>query len=104
MAYAKCTTAAPLKLLLGKLFSVKKRCFKDIQDRHLQLKDFFSEISSPERSVTGKLLSALQKFGSNLSDYMHLFLPPIVRLFDSPEVPMQVHFRVVDLLIGCGRC
>ena len=54
--------------------------------------------------MTGKLLSALQKFGSNLSDYMHLFLPPIVRLFDSPEVPMQVHFRVVDLLIGCGRC
>ena len=54
--------------------------------------------------MTGKLLSALQKFGSNLSDYMHLFLPPIVRLFDSPEVPMQVHFRVVDLLIRCGRC
>jgi hypothetical protein len=46
--------------------------------------------SSPDRSVTGKLLSALQKFGTTLNDYMHLFLPPIVRLFDSPEVPMQV--------------
>lgn len=39
--------------------------------------------SSTERVVTGKLLLALQKFGSTLNDYLHLVLPPIVKLFDS---------------------
>ena len=42
--------------------------------------------TSRGRSVTGKLLLALQKFGSTLNDYMHLILPPIVRLFD-PSTP-----------------
>ena len=39
--------------------------------------------TSKGRSVTGKLLLALQKFGATLNDYMHLILPPIVKLFDS---------------------
>lgn len=37
-------------------------------------------------NVTIKLLEALRKFGNNLDDYMHLILPPIVRLFDAQEV------------------
>ena len=32
---------------------------------------------SKDRHVTGKLLTAIQKFGSTLADYLHLFLPPI---------------------------
>ena len=44
--------------------------------------------SSRDRHVTGKLLTAIQKFGNTLSDYLHLFLPPMVRLFDSAEVPI----------------
>ncbi|CAG0917860.1 unnamed protein product [Notodromas monacha] len=42
---------------------------------------------SKQRSVTGKLLLALQKFGGHLDDCVHMVLPPLVKLFDSPEVP-----------------
>ena len=34
-----------------------------------------------------QLLSALQKFGNNLDEYMHLVLPPIVKLFNGSEYP-----------------
>ncbi|XP_013778468.1 serine/threonine-protein kinase mTOR-like [Limulus polyphemus] len=45
---------------------------------------------SNHRIVTEKLLIALQNFGSNLDDYLHLILPPIVKLFDSTDAPMNV--------------
>lgn len=37
-----------------------------------------------------QLLLALQKFGNNLDDYLHLVLPPIVRLFDAADCPVTV--------------
>ena len=37
-----------------------------------------------------QLLSAIQLLGSNLDDYLHILLPPIVRLFDSIEIPTAV--------------
>lgn len=37
-----------------------------------------------------QMLCALQKFGANLDDYLHLVLPPIVRLFDSTDCPVPV--------------
>jgi len=37
-----------------------------------------------------QLLLALQKFGNNLDDYLHLVLPPIVRLFDAADCPVPV--------------
>lgn len=43
--------------------------------------------TSKNRNVTIKLLDALKKFGNNLDDYMHLILPPIVKLFDSQDNP-----------------
>ena len=58
----------------------------------------FFVLFSTDRHVTGKLLSALQKFGSTLNDYMHLFLPPIVRLFDSPEVPMGIRRGALECI------
>lgn len=33
---------------------------------------------------------ALQKFGSNLDEYLHLVLPPVVRLFDAADCPTGV--------------
>lgn len=39
--------------------------------------------TSKDRNDTIKLLEALRKFGNNLDDYMHLILPPIVKLFDA---------------------
>ncbi|KAG5838755.1 hypothetical protein ANANG_G00226940 [Anguilla anguilla] len=49
----------------------------------------FMHDNSTGRSVTIKLLNAIQLFGANLDDYLHLLLPPIVKLFDAPDVPLQ---------------
>lgn len=35
-----------------------------------------------------QLLNAIQLFGANLDDYLHLLLPPIVKLFDAPDAPV----------------
>uniref|UniRef100_A0A8C8SCR5 Serine/threonine-protein kinase TOR n=1 Tax=Pelusios castaneus TaxID=367368 RepID=A0A8C8SCR5_9SAUR len=49
----------------------------------------FMHDSSPGRNVSVKLLNAIQLFGANLDDYLHLLLPPIVKLFDAPDVPLM---------------
>lgn len=41
-----------------------------------------------------QLLNAIQQFGANLDDYLHLLLPPIVKLFDAPDVPLQARKSV----------
>lgn len=46
--------------------------------------------TSKDRNVTLKLLEALRKFGNNLDDYLHLVLPPIVKLFDAQDCPIAV--------------
>ncbi|XP_072012519.1 serine/threonine-protein kinase mTOR isoform X9 [Engystomops pustulosus] len=61
----------------------------------------FMHDSSPGRSVTIKLLNAIQMFGANLDDYLHLILPPIVKLFDAQDTPLQarkVALETVDRL------
>lgn len=61
----------------------------------------FMHDSSAGRSVTIKLLNAIQMFGANLDDYLHLLLPPIVKLFDAPDSPLQarkVALETVDRL------
>uniref|UniRef100_A0A8D9ABA5 Serine/threonine-protein kinase TOR n=1 Tax=Cacopsylla melanoneura TaxID=428564 RepID=A0A8D9ABA5_9HEMI len=55
-----------------------------------QILRVLSHDTSQDRKVTVKMLCALQKFGANLDDYMHLVLPPIVRLFDSTDCPIPV--------------
>nr|WIM49540.1 HIF1a pathway protein [Daphnia magna] len=52
--------------------------------------------ASKDRSVTGKLLQAVQKFGSNLEDYLHLLLPPIVKLFDAIDVNINVRRTALE--------
>ena len=50
-----------------------------------------------------QLLNAIQTFRSNLDDYLHLILPPIVKLFESRDVPMAVRRSVhvhSDLRLG----
>lgn len=37
---------------------------------------------------------AIQLFGANLDDYLHLLLPPVVKLFDAPDVPLQARKSV----------
>ncbi|KAG1660885.1 Serine/threonine-protein kinase mTOR [Nymphon striatum] len=51
-----------------------------------------------ERTVTTKLLNALQKFGSNLDEYLPLILPPVIKLFDSSDVPIQVRKLALETI------
>ncbi|XP_017768823.1 PREDICTED: target of rapamycin [Nicrophorus vespilloides] len=51
---------------------------------------------SKDRVVTLKLLGALYKFGNNLDNYMHLILPPLVRLFDAPDCPTNVSKQALE--------
>lgn len=46
-----------------------------------------------------QLLNAIQLFGANLDDYLHLLLPPIVKLFDAPDVPLQARKSVLQMAI-----
>ncbi|RZC37432.1 serine/threonine-protein kinase mTOR [Asbolus verrucosus] len=54
--------------------------------------------TSKERLYTIKLLEALHKFGNNLDEYMHLILPPIVRLFDAQECPPVVSRKALETI------
>ncbi|KAL9903155.1 serine/threonine-protein kinase Tor [Glossina fuscipes fuscipes] len=54
--------------------------------------------SSKDRNVTKRLLQAIEKFGNNLDDYLHLVVPPIVRLYDSPYVPQQVSLVALETI------
>lgn len=47
------------------------------------------------------MLSALQKFGNTLDEYLHMILPPVVKLFDGYDVPLNVSkaaIQTVDLM------
>lgn len=54
---------------------------------------------SKDRNVTIKLLQTLQRFGKILDDYMHLLLPPIVKLIDQPDVPQAVSVVALGTII-----
>ncbi|XP_045913264.1 serine/threonine-protein kinase mTOR isoform X2 [Micropterus dolomieu] len=58
----------------------------------------FMHDNSTGRGVTIKLLNAIQLFGANLDDYLHLLLPPIVKLFDAPDVPLQARKVALETL------
>ncbi|XP_055588723.1 serine/threonine-protein kinase Tor [Uranotaenia lowii] len=54
--------------------------------------------NSTNRTVTVKLLTALQKFGNNLDDYLHLIIPAIVKLFEPIEVPFAVSLAALETI------
>lgn len=46
---------------------------------------------SKDRIVTVKMLQALQSFGANLDDYLHLIIPSVAKLFEpTPDLPLPV--------------
>ncbi|VVC87256.1 unnamed protein product [Leptidea sinapis] len=55
-----------------------------------QLLRVLAHDTSTDRFVTETLLYAIQKFGDNLDDYMHLVIPAIVKLFDANDCPVKV--------------
>ncbi|KAJ8979409.1 hypothetical protein NQ317_015841 [Molorchus minor] len=54
--------------------------------------------TSKDRQHTIKLLEAMHKFGNNLEDYIHLILPPIVKLFDAPDCPVAVSRQALETI------
>lgn len=62
-----------------------------------QILKVLSHDPSKERcSNQVKLLNALKKFGNTLDDYLHLVLPPIVKLFEPINVPTTVCIAALD--------
>lgn len=57
---------------------------------------------SKDRMVTLKLLVCLQHLGSNLDDYLHLILPPVVRLFDAKDCPIAVSKQAMETVSLCA--
>ena len=58
----------------------------------------FAHDNSLRKQVTIKMLGALQNFGVNLDDYLHLVLPPIIKLFDSTDQPMNVRICALETI------
>ncbi|XP_018572076.1 serine/threonine-protein kinase Tor [Anoplophora glabripennis] len=54
--------------------------------------------TSKDKRHTMALLEAMYKFGNNLEDYMHLILPPIVRLFDAADCPLAVSKQALETI------
>eukprot|EP00697_Spironema_sp_BW2_P017838 gnl/Spiro4/9656_TR5124_c0_g1_i1.p1 gnl/Spiro4/9656_TR5124_c0_g1~~gnl/Spiro4/9656_TR5124_c0_g1_i1.p1 ORF type:complete len:2413 (+),score=551.86 gnl/Spiro4/9656_TR5124_c0_g1_i1:148-7386(+) len=48
------------------------------------------------RETTIKVLSALEKFGPNLEEYLHLATPAIVRLFEQVDMPLDVRRVAIE--------
>ena len=67
------------------------------------LPQVLSNDKTSNRRVTLQLLDTLKKFGANLLDYLHILLPPMVKLFDAPDIPLPVRiaaFSTVNVLTG----
>lgn len=63
-----------------------------------QILRVLSHDNSKNRAVTMKLLTALQKFGDNLDDFLHLIIPPIVKLFEPIDVPQNVSTSALETI------
>ncbi|KAL7026943.1 hypothetical protein ACKWTF_005245 [Chironomus riparius] len=57
-----------------------------------------SHDNSKNKKVTFVLLGTLQKFGDNLDDYLHLIVPPIVKLFEPIDVPQNVSNAALETI------
>ncbi|KAF2071336.1 hypothetical protein CYY_007349 [Polysphondylium violaceum] len=50
---------------------------------------------SIKRQPTSKVLKALEVFGTNLDDYLHLVIPAVVKLFE--QVDVTTHVRILSI-------
>ncbi|GFN76929.1 mechanistic target of rapamycin (serine/threonine kinase) [Plakobranchus ocellatus] len=63
-----------------------------------QILRVFMHDLSEDKIVTAKLLKALELFDGNLDDYLHLLLPPVVKLFDNPENPIHIRRSALETI------
>jgi FKBP12-rapamycin complex-associated protein len=55
----------------------------------------FDTDSSDKRYATLKLLNALVTFGPALEEYLHIIIPPLVRLFEKVDAPMSIRKQAI---------
>ena len=60
-----------------------------------QILQIFETDSSEKRHPTQKLLNALVNFGPALEEYLHLIIPPLVRLFEKPDAPTSLRKQAI---------
>ncbi len=60
-----------------------------------QLIQIFENDISENRYRTQKLLNALVNFGPSLEDYLHLVIPPLVRLIENAEAPVHIRKQAI---------
>eukprot|EP01132_Coremiostelium_polycephalum_P005602 gene5602-6970_t len=53
---------------------------------------------SQKRQPTSKVLRALEVFGTNLDDYLHLVIPAVVKLFEQVDVTPQVRILAIQTI------
>eukprot|EP00004_Rigifila_ramosa_P027283 TRINITY_DN882_c0_g1_i1.p1 TRINITY_DN882_c0_g1~~TRINITY_DN882_c0_g1_i1.p1 ORF type:complete len:2377 (-),score=590.06 TRINITY_DN882_c0_g1_i1:39-6899(-) len=53
---------------------------------------------SERRNPTQKVLHALETFGTNLDDYLHLVIPAVVKLFEQVDAPVTVRLNAIQTL------
>eukprot|EP01133_Synstelium_polycarpum_P000171 gene171-204_t len=53
---------------------------------------------SLKRQPTSKVLKALEVFGTNLDDYLHLVIPAVVKLFEQVDVTTQVRILAIQTI------
>lgn len=58
----------------------------------------FETDATEKRHLTIKLLHALIAFGPALEEYLHLIIPPLVRFFEKPDVPMAARKQAILIL------
>ncbi|EEB07626.1 phosphatidylinositol kinase Tor2 [Schizosaccharomyces japonicus yFS275] len=58
----------------------------------------FEKDTSPSNATTKKVLHALVVFGETLSEYVHLALPPLLRLYERNDVPSAIRENVIVTL------
>ncbi|XP_012554042.1 serine/threonine-protein kinase mTOR isoform X1 [Hydra vulgaris] len=57
----------------------------------------FNNDQSEHQVVTCKLLTSIQKFGESFDDYLHLLIPPVVKLFDSTSAQLTKEVQLAAL-------
>jgi FKBP12-rapamycin complex-associated protein len=53
---------------------------------------------TPRRQPSSKILHALEVFGTNLDDYLHLVVPAVVKLFEQVDAPLPVRALAIQKL------
>ncbi|KAI9341262.1 armadillo-type protein [Zopfochytrium polystomum] len=68
-----------------------------------QLLLIFDADVGERRSATQKALHALNIFGLNLEEYLHLVIPVVVRLFEKPDAPISLRKYAMQVVAQLSR-